>query len=153
MPAAAVKPPLEPARGSGGSRSLKKGGDGSSRRRTKFVLQDTVSKPFLFSIFINQVRVESRVCVCVTGANWERRRVGRDARRVPPTTDAGLGSNPPLSSPSQFFMALTALAPKTLGVYQVRMFFTAADEDKVGPAAGALSAAFSGAQLATGFFW
>lgn len=56
MPATDAKPPAKPARGGSGARSLNKGSaGGASRRRTKFVLQDTVSKPFLFSIFINQV--------------------------------------------------------------------------------------------------
>ena len=50
-------------------------------------------------------------------------------------------------------MGVTAFAPRTLGVYQVRDFFPGAREETIGPATGSLVSAFSLAQLATSFAW
>ena len=50
-------------------------------------------------------------------------------------------------------MGVTAHAPRTLGVYQVRDFFPGAREETIGPATGSLASAFNLAQLATSFAW
>lgn len=50
-------------------------------------------------------------------------------------------------------MAVTAFAPRTLAVYQVRLFFPGAPENKIGPAVGSLGSAFNFAQLATSFLY
>ena len=43
------------------------------------------------------------------------------------------------------------LRARTLAVYQVRLFFPGAPENKIGPAVGSLGSAFNFAQLATSF--
>ena len=57
------------------------------------------------------------------------------------------------SRTNQFFMGVTAFAPRALAVFLVRDFYPDGGEARVGPATGALASAFNLAQLAVSYPW